>query len=48
LKVIPTGRNTFFTAIVSPVVGWTSSVSESSEKDCCTSTVSPVSMNLYT
>jgi hypothetical protein len=46
LKVTPTGRKTFFTGIVSPVLGWTASVSASSLKDCWTSMVSPVSMNL--
>jgi hypothetical protein len=48
LKVTPTGRNTFLTAIVSPRSGWTASVSASSSNDCWISTVSPVSMNLYT
>jgi hypothetical protein len=48
LNVTPTGKKTFLTGIVSPVVGWTASVRLSSENDCCTSMVSPVSMNLYT
>lgn len=40
------GVNTFFTAIVWPDAGCTASVSASSEKDCWTSMVSPVSTNL--
>ena len=46
LKVTPTGWNTFFTASVSPDSGCSYSVSVSSVKACCTSMVSPVSMNL--
>jgi hypothetical protein len=48
LNVTPTGVNTFFTGMVSPVSGCSASVSASSEKDCWTSIVSPVSTNLYT
>jgi len=48
LKVTPTGWKTFLTAMVSPESGCTASVSVSSENDCWTSIVSPVSMNLYT
>jgi hypothetical protein len=46
LKVTPTGVKTFLTAIVWPDAGWTASVSAASVKACCTSMVSPVSMNL--
>lgn len=46
LKVTPTGWNTFFTASKSPDSGCSYSVSVSSVKACCTSMVSPVSMNL--
>jgi hypothetical protein len=46
LNVTPTGVNTFFTAITSPVPGCTVSVSGSSLNACCTSMVSPVSTNL--
>jgi hypothetical protein len=48
LNVTPTGWKTFLTAITSPVPGCAYSVNESSWKDCWTSTVSPVSVNLYT
>jgi len=48
LNVTPTGRNTFFTGIVLPDAGCSTSVSVSSENACWTSMVSPVSMNLYT
>jgi hypothetical protein len=48
LKVTPTGWKTFLTAITSPLSGWTNSVNESSWKDCWTSMVSSVSVNLYT
>ena len=46
LKVMPTGRKTFLTGRMVPSTGWMASVSESSEKACCTSMVSPVSTNL--
>jgi len=46
LKVTPTGWNTFLTARASPDSGCSYSVSVSSVKACCTSMVSPVSMNL--
>jgi hypothetical protein len=46
LNVTPTGRKTFFTGRVAPDAGCTASVSASSLKDCWTSMVSPVSMNL--
>jgi hypothetical protein len=48
LNVTPTGWNTFFTGIVTPVTGCVASVSVGSSNDCCSSTVSPVSTNLYT
>jgi hypothetical protein len=48
LNVTPTGVNTFLTGIVSPVSGCSASVRASSENDCWTSIVSPVSTNLYT
>jgi hypothetical protein len=48
LNVTPTGRKTFLTGIVAPVDGWAYSVRVESLNDCWTSTVSPVSMNLYT
>jgi hypothetical protein len=48
LNVTPTGRNTFLTGMVSPVVGCAYSVSVGSVNDCWTSMVSSVSMNLYT
>jgi len=34
LNVTPTGVNTFFTAIDTPVAGWTASVSDSSWNAC--------------
>jgi hypothetical protein len=43
LNVTPTGWNTFFTAIISPVPGWVVSDSVGSVNDCWTSMVSPVS-----
>jgi len=43
LNVTPTGVNTFFTAMTSPVAGCVASVSAASEKACWTSMVSPVS-----
>jgi hypothetical protein len=46
LNVTPTGVNTFLTAIIDPVPGCSASVSASSVNACCTSIVSPVSMNL--
>lgn len=46
LNVTPTGVNTFFTGLVSPVSGWASSVRVSSWNPCWTSIVSPVSTNL--
>jgi hypothetical protein len=46
LKVTPTGVNTFFTGRTAPSFGWGYSVSASSVNACCTSMVSPVSMNL--
>jgi hypothetical protein len=46
LNVTPTGVNTFLTAMVCPLAGCTASVSAASVKACCTSMVSPVSMNL--
>jgi len=48
LKVTPTGVNTFFTERTSPSAGCGYSVSVESVNACCTSTVSPVSVNLYT
>jgi hypothetical protein len=48
LNVTPTGWKTFLTAITSPVSGCAYSVNESSRKDCWTSMVSPVLVNLYT
>ena len=48
LNVTPTGWKTFLTAITSPESGCAYSVNESSLKDCWTSMVSPVSVNLYT
>jgi hypothetical protein len=46
LNVTPTGRYTFFTGMTAPDVGCTASVRASSVNACCTSIVSPVSMNL--
>ncbi|MFM8867236.1 MAG: hypothetical protein ACKOFZ_02995 [Ilumatobacteraceae bacterium] len=46
MKVTPTGVNTFFTLRTTPSEGWASSVNGSSVKACCTSIVSPESMNL--
>jgi len=46
LKVMPTGRKTFFTGRIVPSTGWRASVRVSSVKSCCTSMVSPVSANL--
>jgi hypothetical protein len=43
---MPTGWNTFFTAIACPVDGCTASVRASSVNACWTSIVSPVSVNL--
>jgi hypothetical protein len=48
LKVTPTGWNTFFTGRTTPSLGCAISVSDGSVKDCWTSMVSPVSVNLYT
>ena len=48
LNVTPTGWNTFFTGKTSPDVGCSYSVRLSSVNDWRTSTVSPVSTNLYT
>jgi hypothetical protein len=48
LNVTPTGWKTFLTAFTAPSAGWASSVSVGSLNDCWTSTVSPLSMNLYT
>jgi hypothetical protein len=45
LKVTPTGRKTFLTGCTLPSVGWTASVSASSENACCTSMVSPECRN---
>jgi hypothetical protein len=44
--VTPTGWNTFFTERTVPSDGWAYSVRVGSEKACCTSIVSPVSVNL--
>jgi hypothetical protein len=46
LKVMPTGWKTFLTGSSSPDSGCSSSRRLSSWKDCRTSTVSPVPMNL--
>ncbi len=46
LNVTPTGWNTFLTGRISPEEGWAASVRVSSENDCWTSIVSPVSTNL--
>jgi len=48
LNVTPTGMKTFLTARTVPSTGCWYSVSVGSVKACCTSTVSPVSVNLYT
>jgi hypothetical protein len=48
LNVTPTGVNTFLTARTVPSTGCGYSVSVASVNACCTSTVSPVSVNLYT
>jgi hypothetical protein len=48
LKVTPTGVKTFLTARTLPSAGCAYSVSVASLNACCTSMVSPVSVNLYT